>query len=342
MPFITDIPIATFDTFVAQQGLKSFAADQIISWLYKKNVMSFDNMTNISKYARDALSREYDIVSLSISNIAVSTDLSKKYIFETHDGCFIESVWIPMDDTHHTICLSTQIGCQMGCAFCRTAQMPFERDLSLGEILDQVRLIAYDNSQMPSNIVFMGMGEPMNNLSNLSDAISILQDGRAFGLSKRRITVSTSGILDKLDIFAKMHDVKIAISLNAATDNIRSQIMPINKRYSIADIVKFAKHYNTYSKHRITFEYVLIQGINDTDSEMKQLVELLSMFPCKINLIPFNGFDTSEYKRPFKKTVDAWSKKLYQAGIQTNIRISRGQDIMASCGQLASKKNRGD
>jgi len=360
-PLITNIPLEELPNTVGNLGLKKYAADQIIKWLYQKRVSSFEEMTNLSKDARAILSEKFEIDALEIVDTLEAADGTKKFLCRARDGECIECVIIPANDDRWTVCVSTQVGCRMGCAFCRTAEMGFRRDLTMGEIVGQLLLVMRDVSStlplckgemegvdLPSpslpykgrgnvtNVVLMGMGEPLANVEAVSDAINVICDGRAIGLSKLRVTLSTAGLLPELRAFSEKFDIKIAISLNATTDEVRSRIMPINKKYPIAEIMKFCREYSKRSRHRITFEYVMIGGVNDTKDDAKRLIELLKGFRAKINLIPFNPYDGCDLAAPDGATVQWWSEFLYGKGIQTNTRISRGQEIMAACGQLAT------
>jgi 23S rRNA (adenine2503-C2)-methyltransferase len=346
---ITDVPIERMPSTAEMLGLKPYAASQIIRWLYKRRVSSFDEMTNLSKDARDALKKGYTIGHLKIEKLHSARDGTKKYLFKLEDGKKIESVLIPALDGRVTLCISTQVGCAMGCSFCRTARMGFERDLTQGEILGQVIEVERDIAPVPAptrgragergpitNVVLMGMGEPFVNYDAVSNAVKVLLDERAFNFSKRRVTVSTSGLVSQAERFSKQAGVKIAISLNATTDEVRDNLMPVNRRFPISEIMKFCRDYSKRSKHRVTFEYVMIKGINDTEEDKKRLVKLLSGIRAKINLIPFNPFPGCDYKGPSETTLREWQNYLTNKGIQTNIRVSRGQEILAACGQLAA------
>jgi len=358
-PSITDIPIERLAASVTALGLKKYAASQIITWLYKERVTSFEAMTNLSRDARRILSENYSIGGLLIEKVQRASDGTKKFLFVLCDGKKVESVLIPSPDKRLTLCISTQVGCAMGCAFCRTAKMGFERDLTQGEILGQVievqkivkderretrdakavsSRILRSSSLIPciTNIVLMGMGEPLVNYDAVVNAIKVMLDERAFNFSKRRVTVSTSGLVSQADKFSRQLDVKLAISLNATTDDVRNKLMPVNRRFPIALIMKFCREYSKRSRHRVTFEYVMIKGLNDSTEDMNRLVKLLTGIRAKVNLIPFNPFTGCDFKGPQEITLKKWYKYLTEKGIQTNIRVSRGQDILAACGQLAS------
>lgn len=340
-PAITDIPLEGLSAAVADLGLKPFVADQLADWLYKKRASSFDDMTNVSKPARETLKARFSIEAVGLVRFQTASDGTKKFLCRAADGAAAECVLIPAEDDRVTVCLSTQAGCAMGCSFCRTAGMGLERNLTQGEILGQL-IVAMRHSAGPvTNVVLMGMGEPLANRNAVEAAIEVMLDGRAMGLSKRRITLSTCGLLQELDEFSLTFDVKIAISLNATTDEVRDILMPVNRKYPIAKIMEFCRAYSERSRHRVTFEYVLLGKVNDTKDDARRLVELLKGVRAKVNLIPFNPYEGSAYAAPAEETVRWWSEFLYAKGIQANIRKSRGQEIMAACGQLAASEGLG-
>lgn len=335
---ITDIPIVDMPKVAAGLGLKAYAADQIIRWLYQRRASSFAEMTNLSVEVRDALAEKFNIDALAIADCLEASDGTKKFLCRARDGECVECVLIPADDKRWTVCISTQVGCRMGCSFCRTARMGLKRNLSMGEILGQLLLVMRGTEQAITNVVLMGMGEPLDNFDAVADAVEAITDKRALGMSKRRVTLSTVGLIPELTEFSKRFDVKIAISLNATTDEIRSRIMPINKKYPIAMIMEFCRDYSKRFRNRITFEYVMIAGVNDSKDDASRLVSFLKGVRAKINLIPHNAFEGSDLKPSDDDTIQWWSEFLYNKGIQTNIRASRGQEIMAACGQLATIK----
>lgn len=339
---ITDILLKDFPALVAELGLKPYAAGQIVSWLYQKRVDSFEAMTNLAKGVRDLLRERYAIEAIRLDRLQTADDGTKKFLCRAFDGAAVEAVLIPAEEGRLTACLSTQAGCAMGCLFCRTAAMGLVRNLTQGEIVGQL-LIAERHAPSPvTNVVLMGMGEPLANREAVEGAVEIVLDARAFDLSKRRVTLSTCGLLPELEEFSRRFDIKIAISLNATTDEIRTQLMPITRRYPITQIMKFCRSYSERSRHRVTFEYVLIRGVNDNHDDARRLVELLHGIRAKVNLIPFNPFEESGLAAPDEATVRWWSEFLYTKGIQANIRASRGQGISAACGQLATAStNRG-
>lgn len=333
---ITNIPLAQLPIIAGQLGLKRYTADQLIYWLYKKRVSSFDEMTNLPKRVRSELSAKYVIDAVKLDCAQKASDGTVKFLCRARDGAAVECVFIPQEDDRNTVCLSTEVGCAMGCSFCRTAGMGFVRDLTQGEILGQMILIMREKTETITNVVLMGMGEPLANIGAVSGAVEILLEAHAFGFSKRRVTLSTSGLLPQLKSFSEKFDIKLAISLNATTDEIRNRLMPINRRYPIAKIMDFCREYSNRSRHRITFEYVLIKGVNDSAVDIQRLVKLLVGIRAKINLIPFNSFDGCDFSAPDEGTAARWADILISHGIQANIRIGRGQDILAACGQLAT------
>ncbi len=334
---ITDIPLNRLPAIVAELGLKPFAVEQIIEWLYRRRVSNFSEMTNLTKQARDELAKKYKISAVEKAGVETAADSTRKFLCGLTDGNAVECVIIPAEDGRVTTCISTQVGCAMGCAFCRTAGMGFVRDLTQGEILGQLILAMRESPEPITNVVLMGMGEPLANLDAVSSSVELMLDTRAFGFSKRRVTLSTSGLLPQLDAFSRRFDIKIAISLNATTDEVRQRLMPVDKRYPIAAIMDFCREYSHRTRHRVTFEYVLIRDINDTMTDAKRLVSLLRGMRAKVNLIPFNPFEGSGMDAPLPETVERWADLLRENGIQVNIRVSRGQEILAACGQLASK-----
>jgi len=335
-PVITDIPLDDLKKLVVDLGLKPYAAGQLKKWLYLKRAASFEEMTDLSKDARAILSDKYSIDAVSISKTQESGDGTKKFLCSAGDGAAIECVLIPMDVGRQTVCISTQVGCAMGCTFCRTAGMGLIRNLSLGEIVGQL-IVVMRSTEIPiTNLVLMGMGEPLANLDAVIEAVRIITDQSAIGISKQRVTLSTCGLLPELSKFTEVHQIKIAISLSAATDEVRDRIMPVNKKYPIREIIEYCKEYSKLYRHRMTFEYILIGGVNDSREEAKRLATILNGVRAKINLIPLNPFEGSGMDAPDPKMVEWWSRYLYDRGIQTNVRASKGEDILAACGQLAT------
>lgn len=321
------------DSFFKSKGLPPFRAKQVVHWIYERGATSIQEITELSKDLRAKLSETATISSLKLKKRLASVDGTEKYLFGLSDGNSIESVLIP-DGKRLTLCISSQVGCQMGCKFCLTGSMGFIRNLEPREIVDQVlsikRLITPGEI---TNIVLMGMGEPLNNFENVSQALQRLT--KWAGFSKRKITLSTSGIAPEiLNIPKKAPNVNLAVSLNATTDEIRSRIMPVNRKYPLYVLLPILKKYPVPARSRITFEYVLLGEINDSIEDAKRLIALLRGIPSKINLIPFNEFEGAEFSAPSDERVLQFQKKLVNAGMTAPVRKSRGKDILAACGQL--------
>ncbi len=301
-------------------------------------------MTNLKKDLRQRLAAVFDIGRLHRRTCETAADGTRKYLFELVDGERIESVLIPERD-HYTLCLSTQVGCAQGCRFCLTASGGLGRNLTQGEILAQVRDIRFDLEQPENltNIVFMGMGEPLANYRNLIGAIGLLQDNKVgFGFSKRKITVSTAGLVPRLADLGRDTDVGLAVSLNATDNETRSRLMPINRRYPLEVLLEACRRYPLAPQRRITFEYILLAGINDSPADARRLSALLRPIRAKINLIPFNDHPGSEFRRPDEGTILAFQKVLVDQRYTAIIRRSKGREISAACGQLRARATDGD
>jgi 23S rRNA (adenine2503-C2)-methyltransferase len=328
--------------FVERMGQKPYRAKQIITWLYKRLATSFDEMTDLSKEFRGDLEKKAYITSLLIIQKQVSSDGTKKFLFELEDGESIESVLIPntKGETSYTLCISSQVGCAMKCLFCKTGGLGLKRNLKSYEIVDQVisskRLV--ENGEI-TNIVFMGMGEPFNNFKEVRDALIKITD--LIGYSKRKITLSTSGVVPGIKRLAdEGPDVNLAISLNASTDEIRTKIMPINKKYPLKKLMKACREFPLAPRRHITFEYVLIEGVNDTMEDAERVAELLKGIRSKVNLIPYNPVGPSAgLKKTPEGRVLKFQDIINSAGITTMIRKSKGSDISAACGQLKAGYN---
>ncbi|MBI4687893.1 MAG: 23S rRNA (adenine(2503)-C(2))-methyltransferase RlmN [Nitrospirae bacterium] len=329
-------------------GQKPYRAEQILNWIYKKLAASFDEMTDLPLQLRKSLNETACISNLALLSRQVSEDGTQKFLFGLEDGNTIESVLIP-DKDRLTLCISSQAGCRMGCRFCMTGRLGLKRNLKAYEIVDQVitvsRLIEHSHpSPLPSrerdlsakitNIVFMGMGEPLDNIDEV--ALALWRLTGLMGFSKRKITVSTAGIVPKIyELAQKGPEINLAISLNATTDEIRSKIMPINKKYPLKELLTACKKYPLSPRRRITFEYVLLKGINDSKEDAIRLVRLLRGIRSKINLIPYNPSDPEKnFKQPLESDVLSFQNILTDSGMTAIIRKSKGEDIMAACGQL--------
>jgi len=323
----------------ADWGLPDYRAHQVFSWIYHHNVRRFEEMTNVSKYLRTRLTEHFVIALPRIAAKTHSQDGSIKYLFELDNGAQVESVWMP-DDTRKTLCISSQVGCRLACSFCLTATMGLKNNLTSGEIVGQVLAVNDDlpEEDQVTNIVMMGMGEPLDNYEEVCDALRILVSPHAMKISNRKVTLSTSGLVDRIQQFEQedIH-VNLAISLNATEDATRDQIMPINKKYPIKTLIDCLKKYPLKPTRRITFEYVLLKDINDSDEDAVRLGKLLSGIRSKINLIPFNGYEGSPYQAPPEERIKSFQNYLIQKKFSAFIRNNRGTDILGACGQLAAQ-----
>ena len=337
----TDIKELTKDELIVwlkTRGIQPYRAGQILKWIYLRQADTFDVMTDIKKEIRNQLSQHFFIHRLEKARIETSKDGSKKYLFKLYDGKYVESVLIQEKD-HYTLCISSQVGCAQGCRFCLTARGGFIRNLTKGEIINQVRDIAFDIGEPKhlSNIVMMGMGEPLANFSNVVEAIHIITDMDAgLGFSSRKVTVSTSGLIPKLSDLGRETAVNLAVSLNATENKTRDMLMPVNRKYPIEQLLKACANYPLTSRRKITFEYILIKGINDSEQDAKRLAKLLRPLRAKINLIPFNSYEKSEFQRPEESVILKFKEILSKTNYTAIVRYSKGQDISAACGQLSA------
>ena len=323
------------EEFFKKKDGAAFRGRQLFKWIWQKGSSSFKEMTDLPRGLREELSHSCFIYSLKPIKKNVSQDGTIKWALGLLDGLVIETVAIPERD-HFTLCISSQVGCAMGCLFCKTGTMGLKRNLEPSEIACQALFARKELSKdLPvRNIVFMGMGEPLANLENVLKAIEILTDHLGLSFSKRRITVSTSGIVPKIVELGKRTDVGLAISLHATTDRVRNRLMPINRRYPINELLSACKNYDLPKRRRITFEYLLIKGINDSPDDARRLSRLLAEIPSKINLIPFNPVDGFDYAPPDFEKITEFQQILKSKGYTTIIRKSKGKDIGAACGQL--------
>jgi 23S rRNA (adenine2503-C2)-methyltransferase len=335
----TDLKELTHDQLVLwlqSNELEPYRAAQILKWVYLRQADTFDIMTDVGKQIRKLLSRHFFIARFEAARIETSQDGSQKYLFKLNDGKYVESVLIP-EKNHYTLCISTQVGCAQGCRFCLTARGGLVRNLTRGEIVAQVRDISkcLNGSKRLTNIVFMGMGEPLANYSNVVSAITTLTDSDyGLGFSGRRLTVSTAGLIPKLSDLGRDTTVSLAISLNAADNKTRDMLMPINRKYPLEKLLDACAGYPLPPRRKITFEYILIKGVNDSAKDAKRLVKLLRPIHAKINLIPFNAYEGSEFNRPEESTILNFKEILNKNNYTAMIRHSKGQDISAACGQL--------
>jgi 23S rRNA (adenine2503-C2)-methyltransferase len=326
-------------TLCVDAGESKFRGGQLFEWMYRHGISSFDSMSNVNKSFREHLNENFIIQTLTVENKFPSKeDKSVKILFRTHDGNFIETVSM-VDKNRHTVCLSSQVGCALDCHFCATGKMGLKRNLSTGEIVDQLIHVRESIDQPITNVVFMGMGEPFHNYDNVLNASDIFHSPKGFNLASTRITISTVGLLPQINQFIKeKRRYKLAISLNASNDKVRTEIMPINKKWSIVDLVNAGKEYSNQKKRLVMFEYVLLKGINDSEEDALELARLLQGIPCKINLIPYNEIE-GKYQRPDESTITKFSEILhnYRDEYRVLVRWSKGQDIAAGCGQLAGQ-----
>ena len=329
--------------FFASIGEKPFRADQVMKWMYHFGYDDFEQMTNLNKKLREKLARKCEIKAPEISQKQVSNDGTIKYALKLEGGQEVETVWIP-ENNRATLCVSSQVGCALECSFCSTAQQGFNRNLSVSEIIGQVWRVANDigatriaGKRPITNIVMMGMGEPLLNMKNLIPALDNMLNDLAYGLSKRRVTVSTSGVVPALDMLKEKIDCALAISVHAPTDDLRDILVPINKKYPLQEFLAASRRYIDGSKAQkaVTVEYVMIQEVNDSTEHAHQLAHALKDTPSKVNLIPFNPYPGSPYKRSSNSRIDRFDKVLQSYGFTVITRRTRGDDIDAACGQLA-------
>lgn len=328
--------------WLKEMGIEAYRALQIFKWIYLKQVDTFEEMTDIGLELRSLFSNHFTINRLDKQKAEISRDGSKKYLFGLTDGNYIESVLIP-EKNHYTLCISSQVGCAQGCRFCLTAKGDFIRNLAKAEIVSQVRDIQNDlagDKLRLSNIVFMGMGEPLANYKNVVKAIdTISSEDAGLGFSKRKITVSTAGLVPFLKDLGKDAGVNLAVSLNAADNEKRDMLMPVNRKYPIEELIEACRVYDLKPRNRITFEYILIKGVNDSPADANRLAKLLRSVKAKINLIPFNEYEESEFKRPEEAVIRSFQEILINKNYTAVIRHSKGQDISAACGQLRARSS---
>lgn len=330
--------------YFASTGEKPFRANQILQWIHQKGVTDFQQMTNISMALRDSLEQSANIVFPEIIHEQVSKDGTYKWLMNVDGGGnSVETVFIP-EENRGTLCISSQIGCPLDCQFCSTAKQGFNRNLSTAEIIAQLwlaneRLGSFDNQQRRiTNVVMMGMGEPLLNFDNVVPALEIMKDDLAYNLSKRRVTVSTAGLVPGIDRLAQTTEVALAVSLHAPNNELRDQIVPINKTYPLEELLAACSRYaKIHGGESITFEYVMLDGVNDHLDHAKQLAKVLSGLPAKINLIPFNPFPGADYKCSSNNAINRFKEQLSAKGYVTTVRKTRGDDIDAACGQLVGK-----
>lgn len=335
-------------TLVTELGEKPFRAAQLWNWIYQRGAKSFEEMSNLPKALKEKLTADYHIDRPHISQDFLSVDGTRKWLLKFADGQEVETVYIPEED-RGTLCVSSQVGCTLTCTFCHTGTQRMVRNLTAEDIITQFMLARDALGDWPSsrpdrkvtNIVMMGMGEPLLNYEEVAKALKIIMDGDGLSLSKRRITLSTSGIVPEIYKCGEELGVNLAISLHAVNDELRDEIVPINRKYKLAELLDACKNYPAASNtRRITFEYVMLNGVNDSDEDAHALVRLLKDIPAKVNLIPFNSWPGSDYTCSSKRRIAAFAKIVMDAGYSSPVRTPRGEDILAACGQLKSESVR--
>lgn len=339
---------AKLATFFESIGEQKFRAQQVLKWIHQQGVTDFDAMTNLAKSLREKLKTLAEVRLPEVVEQKDSADGTRKWLIRVTGGECIETVFIPVDG-RGTLCVSSQIGCSMDCSFCATGKQGFSRDLSTAEIIGQLWLALKSFGSFEpkvnrtvTNVVLMGMGEPLLNFDNVVDAVNLMMNDNAYGLSKRRVTLSTSGVVPQLDRLADYTDVSLAISLHAPNDALRNQLVPLNKKYPIAQLLASTRNYLKRlpdTHRRATIEYTLIDGVNDKPEHARELAQILKDVPCKINLIPFNPFPGVDYKKVSDKNLKQFQNILVNAGYTATVRTTRGDDIAAACGQLAGEVN---
>lgn len=342
-----DILSLTFEALSAhlnELGERAFRARQVWNWLHKRWAVSFDEMTDLSASLRASLAERFRIDAPTIELVRTSSDGTRKYKLKTRDGRFVEAVYMPEEDTgRRTLCVSSQVGCAMGCTFCMTGTMGLVRNMTPGEIIGQVHRVNRDLVEVVglpgprplTNLVFMGMGEPLHNFNNLKQALDLLVSSDGPNFSTRRITVSTSGLVPAIERLGLETDVKLAISLNATTDEVRNELMPVNRKWNIQALLAACRSFRMRQGARITFEYVLLRDVNDTDDDARRLAKLMRGLRAKVNLIPYNENPGLGFGEPLKERVASFKAILDDHHVTALVRKNRGRDISAACGQLA-------
>lgn len=340
---LLDYDAAGLAALFAERGEKPFRARQVLRWIHRFGQCDFNAMTDIAKSLRERLLQDAIVVPPSIVSDKLSDDGTRKFLFDVGSGNAVETVFIPEDD-RGTLCVSTQAGCALDCSFCSTGKQGFNRNLSVAEIIGQLwqvnRVLGADpkGDRIISNVVLMGMGEPLANFENSVTALRLMLDDNAYGLSRRRVTVSTSGLVPAMDRLGDECAVALAVSLHAPNDQLRDELVPINQKYPLRELMEACKRYlKKAPRDFVTFEYVMLDGVNDSDVQAHELLELTRAVPCKFNLIPFNPFPGSPYRRSPAARIRRFAEILMNAGVVTTTRKTRGDDIDAACGQLAGQ-----
>jgi 23S rRNA (adenine2503-C2)-methyltransferase len=340
---LAEMELTELEQALESMGHPRFHGRQLFQWVHKRGVTDFGGMTDLGRELRSSLADQFRIVTPEVVRRERSTDGTTKFLLRLEDGQLIESVFIP-DTPANTFCLSTQVGCAMRCGFCLTGKMGIIRNLTAGEIAGQVRVLVRELSMLQArfNIVLMGMGEPLYNYENVAKALKIIMDGEGIGLSRRRITLSTSGVVPMMDRCGAELGVNLAVSLHAVTDELRDRIVPLNRKYPIKELLDACRRYPGASNaRRITFEYVMLKDVNDSEAEAHELIRLLRGLPAKVNLIPFNPWPGAPFETSTREKTQRFAEILNDAGYSSPIRRPRGRDILAACGQLKTEVERG-
>jgi 23S rRNA (adenine2503-C2)-methyltransferase len=338
-PNLKDHALPGLRELCRERGWPAYRADQIADWLYRHDVDAIEAMTNLPAELRDRLAAEFDVAALSKVETQRSVDGTRKLLLEARDGARIEAVLIP-EERRQTLCVSTQVGCPLTCSFCATGALGFTRNLTPAEIVDQVLIARREigSGEEISNLVFMGMGEPLLNRSAVAESIRLFTDPKAFGMAARRITVSTAGVLPQIGPLLEVAPIHLAVSLHATTDAVRDVLVPLNARYPIAALLETLRAEPRIHRRRpVFFEYTLMAGVNDSEADARRLPGLLRGIPSKVNVIPMNPHDDAPYAPPAPDVVDRFTAILHDAGVRVTLRRDRGRDIDAACGQLANR-----
>lgn len=340
---LLDFDLPLLEKFFAELGEKPFRAMQIYKWVHQQGITDFAQMTNLSKVLREKLTLMAHIHAPKVAIEKVAKDGTRKWLLQLDEGNCIEAVFIPEED-RGTLCVSSQVGCALNCTFCSTGTQGFNRNLKVSEIIGQIFVAKRELAKVTdtynkiTNVVFMGMGEPLLNFDNVVAATNIMTHDCAYGLSKRRVTLSTSGVVPEMKRLAQVSDISLAVSLHAPNDVLRTELVPINKKYPLKMLLAACKeHFPVGSHRKVLFEYVMLEGVNDSLANAKELARLLSGVPCKINLIPFNPFSGTQYRCSSFQTIKDFQTVLMRAGFITTIRKTRGEDTDAACGQLVGR-----
>ncbi len=336
---LKNLSLPRLSEYFVSEGIPRYRADQVAGWLYQRGVEDPREMTNLDAPLRERLANEWQTRALELETLAVSTDGTRKLVLRTADDAVVEAVLIP-EERRNTLCISAQVGCSLTCSFCATGALGFTRNLSTAEIVDQVcraREVLAPEDRV-SNIVFMGMGEPLLNLPAVLEAIRILTHPKAFAMAPRRVTVSTAGVLPKIRPLLEIGPINLAVSLHSPRDEVRDVLVPLNRRFPIAKLLGTLRGEELISRRRpVFFEYTLMEGVNDSEEDARLLPELLRGIPCKLNVIPMNPHAAASYQPPAPEIIDRFTAILHEGGLRVTLRRNRGADIDAACGQLAAR-----